>query len=112
MYDNIVYIGGELEDGKDGNSSPHLFEINVQDYSDLETLRYRIDGQEWINLDETQYDVSFVCFHCRYLNIFALIKKSVILCLVGPPLALLLLLGLLLEGYCSVWKKELPFGTR
>lgn len=34
MYDNIVYIGGELEDGKDGNSSPHLFEINVQEIFD------------------------------------------------------------------------------
>ena len=42
------------------------FEINVQDYSDLETLRYRIDGQEWINLDETQYDVSFVWDSTKY----------------------------------------------
>ena len=42
------------------------FEINVQDYSDLETLRYRIDGQQWINLDETQYDVSFVWDSTKY----------------------------------------------
>ena len=42
------------------------FEINVQDYSDLETLRYRIDGQEWINLDETQYDVSFMWDSTKY----------------------------------------------
>ena len=42
------------------------FEINVQDYSGLETLRYRIDGQEWINLDETQYDVSFMWDSTKY----------------------------------------------
>ena len=42
------------------------FEINVQDYSDLETLRYRIDGQEWINLDETRYDVSFMWDSTKY----------------------------------------------
>ena len=42
------------------------FEINVQDYSDLETLRYRIDGQQWVNLDETQYDVSFIWDSTKY----------------------------------------------
>ena len=33
MYDNIVYIGGELEDGH-YNESPHLFETNVQEIFD------------------------------------------------------------------------------
>ena len=42
------------------------FEINVQDYSDLETLRYRIDGAQWVDLDETQYDVSFVWDSTKY----------------------------------------------
>jgi len=42
------------------------FEINVQDYSDLETLRYRIDGEQWVDLDETQYDVSFVWDSTKY----------------------------------------------
>ena len=42
------------------------FEINVQDYSDLETLRYRINGEQWINLDETQHDVSFAWDSTKY----------------------------------------------
>ena len=42
------------------------FEINVQDYSDLESLRYRIDGEEWIELDETQQDVSFIWDSTKY----------------------------------------------
>ena len=33
MYDNIVYIGGELEDGH-YNKSPHLFETDVQEIFD------------------------------------------------------------------------------
>ncbi len=41
-------------------SATAKFDINVEDYSDLQSLRYRIDGMEWINLDETLYDVSFV----------------------------------------------------
>ena len=41
-------------------SATAKFDINVDDYSDLQSLRYRIDGMEWINLDETLYDVSFV----------------------------------------------------
>ena len=47
------------------------FEINVEDYSDLQTLKYRIDGDEWIEMDvpeliNNQYDVSFVWDSTKY----------------------------------------------
>ena len=47
------------------------FEINVEDYSDLQTLRYRIDGDEWIEMNvpeliDNQYDVSFAWDSTKY----------------------------------------------
>ena len=47
------------------------FEINVEDYSDLQTLRYRIDGEDWIEMDvpeliNNQYDVSFAWDSTKY----------------------------------------------
>ena len=47
------------------------FEINVEDYSDLQTLRYRIDGDEWIEMNvpeliNNQYDVSFAWDSTKY----------------------------------------------
>ncbi|OIR23074.1 MAG: hypothetical protein BEU00_00990 [Marine Group III euryarchaeote CG-Epi3] len=42
------------------------FEINVQDYSDLESLKYRIDGDEWISLDKDLVDVSFTWDSTKY----------------------------------------------
>ncbi len=47
------------------------FDINVEDYSDLQTLKYRIDGEEWIEMDvpeliNNQYDVSFVWDSTKY----------------------------------------------
>ena len=47
------------------------FEINVEDYSDLQTLRYRIDGEDWIEMDvpeliNNQYDISFAWDSTKY----------------------------------------------
>jgi hypothetical protein len=47
------------------------FEINVEDYSDLQILRYRIDGEDWIEMDvpeliNNQYDVSFAWDSTKY----------------------------------------------
>jgi len=42
------------------------FEITVEDYSDLQTLKYRIDGEEWVELDNSQYDVSFAWDSTKY----------------------------------------------
>jgi len=47
------------------------FDINVEDYSDLQTLRYRIDGKDWIEMDvpeliDNQYDVSFAWDSTKY----------------------------------------------
>ena len=52
-------------DSYDISATAH-FEVNVQDYSDLETLRYRIDGQQWVDLDHSQRDVSFVWDSTKY----------------------------------------------
>jgi len=52
-------------DSYDISATAH-FDVNVQDYSDLETLRYRIDGQQWVDLDHSQRDVSFVWDSTKY----------------------------------------------
>ena len=47
-------------------SATASFDITVEDYSDLQTLKYRIDGEEWVELDNSQYDVSFVWDSTKY----------------------------------------------
>ena len=42
------------------------FDITVEDYSELQTLKYRIDGEEWVELDKSQYDVSFAWDSTKY----------------------------------------------
>ena len=47
-------------------SATAKFDINIQDYSDLQSLRYRVDGEDWIELDRTQQDVSFSWDSTKY----------------------------------------------
>jgi len=42
------------------------FDISIEDYSDLQTIKYRIDGAEWIELDSSELDISFAWDSTKY----------------------------------------------
>ena len=48
-----------LESSSYDISATAFFDLTIKDYSSLQTLRYRIDNQEWIDLDRKERDVSF-----------------------------------------------------
>ncbi len=42
------------------------FNLNIQDYSSIFSLKYRIDGEDWINLDNNAESVDFTCDSTKY----------------------------------------------
>ena len=55
-----------LQSGGGDVSAIASFELSVNDYSDLETLRYRIDNEQWVDLDRSESELFFTWDSTNY----------------------------------------------